>query len=274
MKKNVMMRLAAILLVCVLATTCSISGTFAKYVTKAEATDTARVAKWGIVLTVSGDDIFSTEYESGNKTVISSDDARLVAPGTKNDTGITFTLSGTPEVAFKLTATLTANLDENDPDDTNPNISDVFLAAGTYKDYTTADPDDEFTLTEAYYPVVFTLKHTFETGAYSIAGAVENTGATCKTKGNVDTITGTLAQINQVLSNLTDAMQQKDPGYVLKDTFTLTWAWDFDDNGAGTNDKADTLLGNIAAGVENTLAEDAYNLWLKYSFSITVEQVD
>lgn len=45
MRKNRMMRAASALLVAVLMTTCTISGTFAKYVTSADSTDTARVAK-------------------------------------------------------------------------------------------------------------------------------------------------------------------------------------------------------------------------------------
>ena len=47
MKTNKMMRIASVLLVAVLLTTCSISGTFAKYVSQATGTDTARVAYWG-----------------------------------------------------------------------------------------------------------------------------------------------------------------------------------------------------------------------------------
>lgn len=48
MKKNRMMRLASVLLICVLLTTSVISGTFAKYTSTATAADTARVAKWEI----------------------------------------------------------------------------------------------------------------------------------------------------------------------------------------------------------------------------------
>ena len=44
MKKNVMMRIASLLLIAVLITTCGISGTYAKYTTKYTAEDTARVA--------------------------------------------------------------------------------------------------------------------------------------------------------------------------------------------------------------------------------------
>ena len=56
--KNKMMRIASVLLVAALITTCAISGTFAKYVTKVSGEDTARVAKWGILLGMEGDDLF------------------------------------------------------------------------------------------------------------------------------------------------------------------------------------------------------------------------
>ena len=263
MKKNVMMRIASILLVCVLATTCGISGTYAKYVTKAEANDTARVAKWGIMLAVTGDGVFAEEYdgEGGKKTVISSNKDKLVAPGTENETGITFKITGTPEVAFKLTAGL------------GDDAKDVVLKAGTYTDYTKSPYIDTFTIDKDYYPVVFTLKHTFGTGAQSIKGAADAAGVTCNTNGNVDTITGTLAEINAVLAKLSEAMSQVNPNYVLDDTFELTWAWAFVQTNKDLYDKADTLLGNLAAGTATENA-DNYNLWLKYNFTITVEQVD
>ena len=62
MKKNAMLKIAAILMVAVLLTTCAISSTFAKYVTSDSYSDTARVAKWGITLTVSQDKMFADNY--------------------------------------------------------------------------------------------------------------------------------------------------------------------------------------------------------------------
>lgn len=50
MKKNKMMRAAAVLLVAVLLSTCAISGTFAKYTSTTTATSTATVAKWDVKL--------------------------------------------------------------------------------------------------------------------------------------------------------------------------------------------------------------------------------
>lgn len=253
MKKNRMMRLASVLLVCVLMTTSVISGTFAKYTTSAEAEDTARVARWGVELAVTGGDtLFSKEYDGTDSriTVKSSDTEDVVAPGTQNTTGVTFTLNGTPEVATKVTASIGA-------------AEDVFLK------YT-----DELGTEQTYYPVKFTLTHTYADGAFSIKPAVAGTGAAVEATTGKDVVTGTLTQINAVLQNLTNAMTQNNPGYPYADTFNLTWAWEFGDP---ANNAKDTTLGNIAAGqttgnpIESVIDS---NLELKYDFSITVEQVD
>ncbi len=103
MKKNKMMRTASVLLVAALMTTSMISGTFAKYTTSATGTDTARVAKFGVNITANGT-TFAKEYtnDSSAKTVVSSEtDKNVVAPGTKGDMA-KMTLTGTPEVAVKV----------------------------------------------------------------------------------------------------------------------------------------------------------------------------
>ena len=61
MKKNKFMRLASVMLMLCLITTCAISGTFAKYTTSATATDTARVAKWGVKVVVTGKEAFAKD---------------------------------------------------------------------------------------------------------------------------------------------------------------------------------------------------------------------
>ena len=99
MKKNVMMRLSALLLVAVLLTTCVISGTFAKYVTSNDGSETARVAKWGVNVTAPTADLFKTDYDG---TVTSSNSDELVAPGTTSSLA-DFTITGTPEVDVQVT---------------------------------------------------------------------------------------------------------------------------------------------------------------------------
>lgn len=114
MKKNVMMRVASVLLVAVMLTTCAISGTFAKYVTDGTATDSARVAKWGV--TVEGklaeDNVmFKKTYdETGSVTVESTVD--VVAPGTSG-TLTAFDVSGTPEVDVTVTYVPVVELGDN-----------------------------------------------------------------------------------------------------------------------------------------------------------------
>lgn len=129
MKKNKWMRLAAILLVLCLMTTSFICGTFAKYVSKDSAYDTARVAKWGVVINAGGN-LFSDAYwantartnadmptkwvEASIKdlsiTVAASqgnNKDNIVAPGTKSaGSGMVIGLSGKPEVAFELAGKL------------------------------------------------------------------------------------------------------------------------------------------------------------------------
>ena len=117
MKKNVMMRVAAMLLVCVLASTCGISGTFAKYVTSATSNDKARVAYWGFQsdnsFNLTG--LFKDAYDS---TVDSVDGADVIAPGTTGSSTFVFAWDETvnaygapvavtgPEVAYTFTVSV------------------------------------------------------------------------------------------------------------------------------------------------------------------------
>ncbi len=110
MRKNKMLRMASALLILVLLTTSVVGGTFAKYVTTAEETDTARVAKWGVTFTA-GSDLFAESYKDPtdtNVTVeVSATGTNLVAPGTTG-TGFSITNSTTtaPEVSYNVTIKL------------------------------------------------------------------------------------------------------------------------------------------------------------------------
>lgn len=250
MKKNMMMRIASVLLIAVLMSTSAISGTYAKYVTKGSADDAARVAKWGIKIATwtDGESLFSKTYEKNSETEITntvSAEENVVAPGTENDKGISFSLTGTPEVAVRLTVEVTDAAGTGDP-------VDVVLPAGTYTDWTQAPYDTQFAA-EEYHPVEFTLKD-----------------------GETELETGTLADI---VKYLTGKSGDYAPGTDMATVFggetgtcTLTWAWDFDNNGAGTYDKQDTLLGNIAAGIDTTVANASTKI--DFAISITATQID
>ena len=106
MKKNKMMRIASVLLVAVILTTCAISGTFAKYVSSKDSFDTARVAYWGFnPATMNITNLFANAYET---TVLGDADVNaltdVIAPGTTKSASFSFAYDGTanqaPEVAY------------------------------------------------------------------------------------------------------------------------------------------------------------------------------
>ena len=246
MKKNKFLKLASGLLVLCLLTTCVISTTFAKYTTSGDAQDTARVAQWGVTITAQngGTDGFATSYGT---TVKSSTTDKLVAPGTDAELA-EFTIAGVPEVSLNL------NIEFTDTED-------VFLKTKTgYKDWT--QEEGTYDLANDYYPVVYTLKF--------VADTTNGTGADATlATGNLDAI---ITKINTLNGDY--AVASADWTNILG-TYTITWAWDFDAAGAGTNDKADTTLGNLAAGLaDSTVATADYNLDIHFEIDITATQID
>ena len=100
MKKNKMMRIASVLLVAALLSTCAISGTFAKYIDTASGDATAQVAKWDVAVVAKGEDSFAFDLF---ETILDTDGnaeadvaAGKIAPGTKGQ--FTIALNSNSEV--------------------------------------------------------------------------------------------------------------------------------------------------------------------------------
>lgn len=146
MKKNKMMRIASVLLIAVIFTTCAISGTFAKYVTSGKGSDYARVAKFGVTVTGTADTFKETyakddsSFTLAANTVVSTED--VVAPGTSGEMAA-FTLSGTPEVAVRVTFAGTLELGDKWVDSTPAYYCPIEITVGSTvikgKDYASAD---------------------------------------------------------------------------------------------------------------------------------------
>lgn len=102
MRKNKLMRAAAGLMVATLLTTSIISGTLAKYTTKVESSDKARVATWGFTeSSIDLTDLFSGTYDN----VKSGDSEKVIAPGTTKNAKFSFTYNGEtakPEVTYSF----------------------------------------------------------------------------------------------------------------------------------------------------------------------------
>lgn len=210
MKKNKMMRLASSLLVAVLLTTSVISGTFAKYVTSDEASDSARVAKWGVTVDVKGD-AFGEAYAEGTDSVeviydtetatvkaSTSDKENVLAPGTTG-TLVSIDVEGKPEVEVEIETVAT------------------LVMTGWAVDVT-----DDNTDNPVYYcPVEITVgSNTYSGNSYSSID---------------DFVSAVLGAIN---SNTT--YNPNDDLSAVKD-LNVTWKWKFD----GNDDVKDTALGNL-----------------------------
>ena len=208
MKKNTMMRIASVLMIAVLLTTCVISGTFAKYTTSTTGSDKARVAYWGwdqeAALTI---DLFDTTYD--NDAVLSSGEVdgfeNVIAPGTKKTTTFAFGYTNyktdkidAPEVAYSFTVTPTITGDY-DSLDANANFKWTLQAPGA--------------ATATEYNTVAALLDAIKLLSGDASGTKEYAAGTLPT-----------------------AFTSADEAY------TIGWVWNFSADAAG--DTADTLMGN------------------------------
>ena len=115
MKKNKMMRIASVLLVAVLLSTCAISGTYAKYISSAVGSDKATVAKWDVKI---GDTPISNTFTFGlfdtiNDTLDSNDEKDVadgkIAPGTEGEFKIKLNTASEVTSTYKIDYNVTKN---------------------------------------------------------------------------------------------------------------------------------------------------------------------
>ena len=301
MKKNKAMRAAGVLLIATMLTTCMTAGTFAKYTTTDSATDSARVAKFGVVVTANGS-LFGEEYAAAdantpigytgntNTGTVQVADAgtNVVAPGTKNDMGMGFAVSGTPEVDVNVTLNVTkaknvrmnagawgamVSVDtlvtaENFADykadvatplytlATNEGVrtftkvvaADNFAAANDYYQL-----HDQVLLADAYYPVQFSLA---TTNGSSVNGATDADSLAAVVDAYGDAVGAAdfaNAAINttktyQANTNLANATDDANAPGLGLDDAKITWAWAFANDGKNA---ADTILGDLMAGSDD-----------------------
>ena len=261
MKKNKFMRLASVMLMLCLITTCAISGTFAKYTTSAKAQDSARVAKWGITAVVTGDNAFLDDYEgtagAGVNTVSSlgADGDSVVAPGT-NGVLSTAKIYGQSEVRTNVKVEVDLDLGNN---------------------WKLADPSI------VYCPIVFTVNGTeYKIDATNdttakLETAVENAIINLILKdGDVLDVYTSTTSIEGVTSADRDFLVNHNFGDDATDV-TVNWRWDFecaDDMGTPEKedvikDTNDTYLGDLLADLDND-----NNPEVSFSLNIVVDQVD
>ena len=243
-----LMKASGILLVLTLITSCFVGGTFAKYVSRGEAADSARVAKWGVTISngeepdeqgIYPGEAFSYIYHGDVTNSVRSSD-KVIAPGTSGSFDL-LKIAGTPEVAVTIETDVTVEM------------------TGDW-----VGADGEF-----YCPLQFqvngALRQIQADSADEYARQLEE-----KLRGFTNTKPG------EVIDAGTDlAKDTQDLPALLRETSTFVWKWPYEgeESGAATsgqNDVDDTYLGDIAAGTVE--GKDAPNI--RISFATTVTQVD
>lgn len=252
-------------------------GTFAKYVTEDDGSDTARVAKWGVEIE-GGYDVFDASYakddpnvslekknEDGSAISVDSyysgsEQDNVLAPGTtKTYEGIT--VSGTPEVAVKVRTEATVSLNNWD----------------------VQDGDDKY----FYCPLIFTIGGKVINGL-DYSGVYSDSGSIANSNGGKNGLINKIKEaIEEQAAGSELQYQQKIDGktYGVYDAGTdlgtcgistgFTWTWPFEsenltmNGGMDQDDEFDTLLANVAADYDKN-NDPAITIEL----TTTVEQVN
>lgn len=318
MKKNKTLRAAGILFLATMLTTCMTAGTFAKYTSGDRAEDSARVAKFGVTVTADGS-LFGKEYaskEGGDNPISFSGDEHtgtvqvfetgenVVAPGTKNDTGLGFVISGKPEVDVKINTTV--DIDK---------VKTVYLRKGSYAVMSKLNnvTEENFDAKSVYVQEGDSYKHPTEYDADAeYYKAVDKLSFNDYNYNPIiyqyQDKTGAHFQAYDDLKNLCDAINKDNPGITCDGTYkantdietctrTLTWYWLISNPESPYSpkdplkDAKDTILGDIAAGriVVKTTDDGAtyspveaatdeskgdYNLTISFNMAVTVDQID
>lgn len=246
MKKIKFSKVTAFILLAVIVTSCFAGGTFAKYVTEGEGSDTARVAKWGVTVDVTGNGFaqtyvkddgqklpdndtysvrstgseeitFTWSLAGGGSSSTIEDVANLVAPGTSGEFG-GISISGTPEVAVKVETTANVVFSGD---------WEVYEDRGSYY---------------FYCPLKFTI------GDKTING-LDYSGSNGTTKGGKD---GFIRDIADAINSSDNYKRGTPLGSLGSNTTTYSWSWPFEnatsDIGCDQDNTLDTELGTKATG--------------------------
>lgn len=281
MKKNKMMRIASVLLIVTILSTCAISGTFAKYVVKGTGEAQAQVARWGIQISMDGDTLFSNKYAKSDTgtgiAVLAKGDYDVVAPGTNSDeAGATFTahIENIDNKATEVAVRYALGFQDGWTDIVLEKNAVIKDETGL-KDATAGYPD--LTVREDYSPVKFSIyfkgKIQGNTNLYDYStgdgfAIVEGVSLTDFEK-NVTTGNNMSIGLNGVNAYVDGTTKQiivdAPAGMTLSGDFICKWAWTYETGSSELEkayfDKLDTYLGN-------------HPQTLSFGFEATATQID
>lgn len=193
--------------------------TLSKYVTKKSGAGNATVAKWGFTVTADDSKVFGDKYKFENGNSVVTSDGNLTVNATSKVLAPGTT--GSMTFSVKGTAEVLAQIEIK-----LTATSDVTLV------YTQTGVDGNKT----YNPVKWTLK-----------------------KNGTPVVNAENATLDDIATALNKTEKYQPNATAINEEYELSWAWDFDESGAGTNDALDTLLGMYANDTANT-TNDVYTV--------------
>lgn len=226
---RIMLSVVSALLCLVLLTTTALSTTFAKYTTTGDvASDSARVAKWGITVSDLGTGLSETyENENGVTLVNSGSTGNLrIAPGTSGVLAAV-RITGTPEVMYDVDFQLNS------------------LSIGEGFRSTSDLLRDENGKAIEYFPIILTYKRTDiitdNNGNETREVKIQTTGGLCTKPGNVVThdmgtnsrytnISGGFLTKGEYFYNRIDTgldEVNKPPAVKIDSIYSLEWEWKY-----------------------------------------------
>lgn len=257
MKKK--MAILGTLLVAVIGTGFSVSGTYAKYISEVSLESEARVAKWQIGL---GDgisetlDLFHSSYDfAANGTVVkalsrdltkkdgeaASTMDNVIAPGTKGQ--YTFALEGILETAYTINVDTTGSA--NGVTTTYPVIENV---GGV-----------DTTTTKTYDPVKYFLSTDANLTTDNITGWY-----------SFDDLVKELNKLYKEADGTTLTVHDPAEMAATDNTYTIYWKWDFEQE---TTDEEKKLFNSLDTKLGNEIAKTPTSHVVTLKINITAEQV-
>lgn len=257
------------LLMAVAVTAYSVSGTYAKYISKVGGTDTARVARWSFNSDAQEIDLFKESYKDGAVKSLMNCDAEgkncdnVVAPGTEGKYTFQLTtdnLDLASEVRYKFTVnikgtdTARVGADTTSPaDGVNSDAQNLMLEGKT--------------VGNDYSPIKFYLSDDDTLTADTINKGIEDNTLTGSWLSIEELETALKTIYGPLVDNGTDKVRDPEEQVIEAMTtgalkkYTIYWKWDFTDIPALADDKSnqyavdtatliskyDTKLGNEAA---------------------------
>ena len=191
--------------------------TLSKYVTKKSGNGSATVAKWGFTVDADASGIFGEKYKFDTE----NGNSVVTSDGSLTVSAASKTLA--PGTTGSMTFSVKGSAEV---------LAQIEIKLTATSDVTLVYTQNGVDGNKTYNPVKWTLKK----------------GETV-VKENA-----TLADIETALN--TEPVKYQPNATAINDVYTLSWAWDFDESGAGTNDALDTLLGMYANNTANTTNGD------------------